>query len=146
MLDFNILKKVALKSVILGGIIGILTLIPYLNFFSFLCLLFLVGPIVLIYAHYNNILGVLDTKEGAIWGAISGICAFSGFFVTFCPIAALLGIFIKHDIYMVMKLFFTSGGGIVILILSFFMIGMIVALFNAFSGTAASYLYHQLKK
>ena len=143
-MNFSVVKNVARKSVIFGAIIGVITLIPYINFVSFLFLAFLISPFVLIKMKQKDLIGILDTQESAIWGAIIGIAAFSGFFIAFSPLCGILGLFFKTGVYMAFKLLWSSGGGIVILIMSYVMIGLIIALFNAFSAAIAEYLYQQV--
>ena len=142
-MNFEIVKKVSIVSAILGGIIGIITLIPYINLFSFLFLTFLSGPAIIIYSKISDLIGIVDTREGAIWGAIIGGVAFSAFFIVFVPLSAVIGLLYKSGVYVVMKLFFSSGGGIMILIMSYVMVGMLIALFNAFTGAITAYLCQQ---
>ena len=144
-MNFEFIKKVARKSAILGAIIGLITLIPYINLFSFLFLAFLAAPYVVIKMKQKNQIGILDTQESAIWGAIIGISAFSGFFAVFTPLCGLIGLIFKADIYLSFKVMWSSGGGIMTLIMSYIMIGLIIALFNAFSAAIAEYLYQQIK-
>ena len=139
----EIIKKIAIVSSILGGAIGILTLVPYLNLFSFLFLTFLAAPAIIIYAKYNNLIGIVDTREGFMWSAAIGGCAFTAFFVIFVPLSAIIGLFYKNGVYVVMKIFFSSGAGIMTMIMSYVMVGFIIALFNAFTGAIAAYLYQQ---
>ena len=144
-MNFNFIKKVALESAVLGAIVGGITLIPYINFFSFLFLVFLVAPFVLIKLKKQNQIGILDTQESAMWGIIIGLAAFSGFFVVFTPLCGILGVFFKTGVYLTFKTLWGIGGGIPFIIMSYFMIGIIVALFNAFSAATAEYIYQQVK-
>lgn len=145
-MNFELMKKVTLLSVFVGFVIGLITLVPYINLFSFLFLTFLIAPALIIYLKMNNMLGIVDTREGAIIGAIIGIASFTGFFILFTPLSALIGLLYKNGVYVVMKWFFSSGGGIMVLILAFLMIGSLIALFNAFSGTFTAYLYQEQQK
>lgn len=145
-MNFVVTKKIAFISFILGCFIGVITLIPYLNLISFLFLSFLVAPFMVIYLKKNNLMGIVDTKEGAILSAIIGACAFTGFFIVFSPLSAIIGLLYKSGVYVVMRWFFSSGGGIMVLILTYFMIGSMTALFNAFSGTTMAYLYQEQQK
>lgn len=142
-MNFEIIKKVSIISAILGGCLGVITLIPYINLFSFLFLTFLSAPAIIIYSKINNIMGIVDTREGALWGAGIGAVVFSAFFIVFVPISAIIGLIYRDGVYVVMKLFFSSGGGIMILIMSYIMVGMLIALFNAFTGTFTAYVYQQ---
>ena len=76
-------------------------------------------------------LGIVDTREGAIWSAIIGFAAFTGFFVAFVPLTASIGLLYKGGVYLSIRLFFSSGGAIMVLIMAYFMVGMLIALFNA---------------
>ena len=57
-----------------------------------------------------------------------------------------VGLLYKNGVYVVMKWFFSSGGGIMVLVLAFLMVGSLIALFNAFSGTFTAYLYQEQQK
>jgi len=144
-MNLDISKKVAVICVILGALLGLITIIPYINLFAFLFLTFLAAPAVIIYAKTKNIIGNIDTREGAICGAVIGAIVFSAFFIVFVPISAFVGLFYKEGVYMVMKIFFSSGAGFMTMIFSYIMIGLMVALFNAFSGIFTAYIYQQIK-
>lgn len=142
-----IIKQTAILSAILGGIIGILTLIPFVNGFAFMALILVVGAIVLVYMKKKDLIGIFDVKEGAILGGIIGFTSFIAFSVVFIPsvmiINLILGLFkISYYTYGIKALLQMSG--FFILFILIFFLAFLSALMNAFAGLVTAYVYEAL--
>ena len=78
-MNILLLKQIALFSALIGGAIGIITLIPFIGTLAFLTLILFLSAIIIVYLKKNNLIGIIDMKEGAIIGAVIGFSAFVAF-------------------------------------------------------------------
>lgn len=137
-----LVKQTAILSAILGGILGVLTLIPFIRNFSFLLLVLCASAIVIIYMKKNDLIGIIDVKEGAILGAIIGFVSFIAFSVVFVPLVALVGLIFKN--YYTFGIIFMLKSGFFVLIMLVIFLGILSALMNAFAGLVTAYAYEVL--
>lgn len=141
------LRPTILLSAVIGAILGIVSLIPLLNMFVFIpfCL---IGGLIVFLLKKNNVVGILTINEGAIIGAISGAIAFIACSVVFVPLSLALGVFIKSYITSTLisgtSLMITSFNILVLVMLVGF-VAMLFALFSAFSGLIAAFIYEKLE-
>lgn len=149
-MNIMLIKKMAVLSLILGAALGIITIIPFIGFFSFMTLMFLSSAIVLVYMKKHDMIGKLIPKDGALFGSIIGFVACLGFCLTLVPLAAIIAWinnlwFHKLTWYMSMGMWFKNGlGGYIVLFMMVFFVALLSALMNAFSGLATVHLYSQL--
>ena len=137
------LKKMLILSALLGLILGVITIVPFICSFSFFVLMVLSAPILLVYLKKMNLIGYVDPKQGSILGAIIGFASFLGFSVVFVPLATIIGLLYKASFYLGISLLFRSG--IFVTIMMVFFVAILAALMNAFSGMAATYIYNQIE-
>lgn len=138
-----IIKQTAILSAILGGILGVLTLIPFVRNFSFMILILCISAVIIVYMKKNDLIGIIDVKEGAILGAIIGFVSFIAFSVVFVPLVALVGLIFKgYYTYGISYLLRVSGFFVLILLVLF--LAILSALMNAFSGLVTAYVYEIL--
>lgn len=137
-----LVKQASILSAILGGILGILTLIPFVRNFSFMALILFVAAIIIIYMKKNDLIGIIDVREGAILGAIIGFVSFIAFAVVFVPLATIIGLIFKNTYLGWLAMFFKSGFFILVIIIILF--GFLNALMNSFSGLVTAYMYEIL--
>ena len=88
-------------------------------------------------------IGILDIKQGAMYGAIIGFISFLGFSVAFVPLATIIGFIYKGSFYLGVSLLFRSG--FFVLIMMVFFVAILSALMNAFSGLVTMYVYNQIE-
>lgn len=141
-----IVKQTAILSAILGGILGVLTLIPIVRNFSFLVLILCISAVIIIYMKKNDLIGIIDVKEGAILGAIIGFVSFIAFSIVFIPsvmlVGAILSIFkLPYNTYGI-NIFVQTGFFVLVMLIIF--LGILSALMNAFAGLVTAYLYEVL--
>ncbi len=136
-MNLRLLKQISILSVILGAILGLVTLIPYIGVLSFLICVFAAGSLVLIYLQKLELIGELDTRAWSIYGAISGFVAFIGFSISFVPLATIIGMIVKTSYYLGISLMFRMGFFITILMI--FFVAIIAALMNGFGSMTTSY-------
>ena len=137
-----LLKQMAMLSSVLGLILGVLTIIPFVSNISFFALFVLAAPIVLVYMKKLEMIGILDIRQGAMYGAIIGFISFVAFSVSFVPLATIIGFIYKGSYYLGVSLLFRSG--FFVLIMMVFFVAILSALMNAFSGLVTMYIYNQI--
>ncbi len=138
-----LVKQTAILSAILGGILGVLTLIPFVRNFSFMILILFVSAVVLVYMKKNDLIGVIDVKEGAILGGLIGFVSFIAFSVVFIPLVTIVGLVFKgYYTYGISYMLKVSGFFVLILLVLF--LAVLSALMNAFAGLATAYFYEVL--
>ncbi len=137
-MNLRLLKQISILSAILGAILGIITLIPYIGVLSFLVCVFAAGSLVLFYLQKLELIGQLDTKFWSIYGAAGGFMAFIGFAVTFVPLATIIGMIVKTSYYLGVSLMFRLGFFITILMILF--VAVIAALMNGFGAMTTAYV------
>lgn len=138
-----IVKQTAILSAILGGIIGILTLIPFVRNFSFMLLILCISAVIIIYMKRNDLIGIIDVKEGAILGAIIGFVSFIAFSIVFVPLVALVGLIFKgYYTFGITYMLRISGFFVLVMLIVF--LGILSALMNSFSGLVTAYVYEIL--
>lgn len=140
-----LVKQTAILSAILGGILGLLTLIPFVRNFSFAILILCISAVVIVYMKRNDLIGIIDVKEGAILGAIIGFISFITFSIVFMPLVALLGMLlttigIKGYYTFGIKYLLQASGFFVLIMLVIFM-ALLSALMNSFAGLVTAYIY-----
>ncbi|MCQ2739331.1 MAG: hypothetical protein MJ237_03795 [bacterium] len=140
-MNILILKQLAILSAIAGVILGLVSLIPFISMLSFLILVLCLSTFVLVYLKQNGLIGIIDIKEGCIFGAIIGFVSFIAFAVVYTPISMLLGWLIPAYTQGFMRFFMTSFGSFVVMILLIIFMAGISALFNGFSGLVTAFMY-----
>lgn len=138
-----LVKQTAILSSILGGILGVLTLIPFIRNFSFMLLILCVSAVVIVYMKRHDLIGIIDVKEGAILGGIIGFVSFIAFSIVFIPLVTIVGLIFKNYYTFGIPYLLRASGFFVLILLVVFM-GVLSALMNAFSGLVTAYVYEFL--
>lgn len=142
-MNFLLVKQASILSAILGGILGVLTLIPFVRNFSFMLLILCISAVIIIYMKKNNLMGILDVREGAVLGAIIGFVSFIAFSIVFVPLVAIVGLIFKgYYTFGISELLRVSGFFVLIMLIIF--LGLLSALMNAFAGLVTAYMYEIL--
>lgn len=138
-----IIKQTSILSAILGGIIGVLTLIPFVRNFTFLILMLALAAVVIIYMKKNDLIGIIDSREGAILGAIIGFVSFVAFSIVYVPLVAIVGFIFKgYYTFGITMLLKVSGFFVLVVVMLF--LAILSALMNAFAGLVTAYVYEAL--
>ena len=144
MINELLLKQVAILSAISGGILGLLTIFPFLNIFSITILVICLAVFVLVYMKRENLIGIFDLREGAILGAVIGFVSFIAAAIIYVPCDIILGLIPIFRAHFIMRFFFNSFGSFVVMNMLIFFLALLSALMNAFAGLATSYVYELL--
>lgn len=138
-----LIKNTSILSAILGGIIGVLTLIPFVRNFSFMVLIVCISAVIIIYMKKNNLIGIIDVKEGAILGGIIGFVSFIAFSIVFIPLVAIFGSIFKGTYNAYLFSMYKIMGFFVTILITFF-VAIVSALMNSFAGLTTAYIYEIL--
>ncbi len=144
MINELLLKQIAILSAIAGAVLGVLTIIPYINIFSLSILIICLAAFVLVYMKRENLIGIFDMREGAILGAVVGFVSFIAASIVYVPCDIILGLIPPFRAHFVMRFFFNSFGSFVVMNMLIFFVALLSALMNAFAGLATSYVYELL--
>jgi hypothetical protein len=141
-MNLLLLKQLSILSAFAGAILGFITIIPYVSFFSFMLLITCLSAFILVYLKQNDLIGIINVREGCIFGSVIGFVSFIAFSIVFTPISMLLGWLIPSYTQGFLRFFLSGGFGsfIVMLLLMILMAGL-SALFNAVSGLITAYVY-----
>jgi len=141
-MNLLLLKQLSILSAIVGVIFGLVTVIPYISFFSFLILITCIAAFILAYLKQNDLIGIISIREGCIFGAVIGFVSFLAFSVAFTPISMLLGWLIPSYTQGFLRFFLSGGfGSVIVMVLLIVLMAGISALFNGFSGLVTAYVY-----
>ena len=140
-MNLIILKQLAILSAFAGIILGLITIIPYVSFISFMILLLFLSAFILAYLKQNDLIGIINTREGCIYGAVIGFVSFIAFSVVYTPISMLLGWLIPSYTQGFLRFFLNSFGSLIVMILLIILMAGISALFNGFTGLVTAWVY-----
>lgn len=144
-MNILIAKRASLFSLILGALIGLISLVPMVIGLSLFTLAFLCSPIVILYMKKNEkYLGIITNEQGAILGAIIGFCAAAGFFASFSPLVCVLHFIFKSYYAYAIPDMFSMGLWLFFVIL--IMVGIIFAMTNSVSAMGISWLLGHTEK
>ena len=127
--------------ILAGAFLGLITIIPYVSLFSFVILIFLLSAFILVYLKRNNYIGIINIREGCIFGALIGFVSFIAFSVVYSPISMILGYFIPAYTQGFLRFFMTSFGSVIVMMLLMILMAGISALFNGFAGLVTAWVY-----
>lgn len=129
-----VIKHAGIFSLIFGAMLGIAALLPFLIGYVLIILAFFSSVVVILYMKKNDKhLGIIDTREGSILGAIIGFLSCVGFFIAFCPMVCILKLILK-DAYYSYAIPEAFSMGIWLLFMIIIMVGTVLAMTNAATG------------
>ena len=140
-MNLLLLKQLAILSAFAGAILGFVTIIPYVSALSFAILIFFLSAFILVYLKQNDLIGIINIREGCVFGAIIGFVSFMAFSIIYSPISMLLGWLIPAYTQGFLRFFMTSFGSVVVMILLMILMAGISALFNGFTGLVTAWVY-----
>lgn len=138
-MDKSLLKLVMLVSAFVGGVCGVLTILPYVGHIAFWILLCLASVIVMTFLMRAKVLELFTVQESVTLGAIIGFVSFMVFCIVYVPVVIILMKFFNYYSNYGVSVILSSASFGVILILSLFM-GVLSATVNAFTGFLTYYV------
>ena len=140
-MNLLLLKQLSILSAFAGVILGLITIVPYVSFLSFMVLILCLSAFVLAYLKQNELIGIISVREGCIFGAVIGFVSFIAFSVVYAPISMLLGWLIPSYTQGFLRFFMGSFGSFIVMLLLMILMAGISALFNGFAGLVTAYVY-----
>ncbi|MBP3820064.1 hypothetical protein J6G99_00265 [bacterium] len=134
-----ILKNLIIYSLILGLIIGIISIIPYIGTFGMFALLFLSAPCVIFYLILDGKLDLNTVKDGIIYGAITGFFANITFSFAYAIITSIIYFIFNYTSNFILTTM-TIQSPVWLLITFVMFIGVLTATTNAFTGFVTYYI------
>ena len=143
-MNLLILKQLAILSAFAGVALGLITIIPYVSFISFMILILCLSAFILAYLKQNDLIGIINTREGCIYGAIIGFVSFIAFSIVYTPISMLIGWLIPSYTQGFLRFFLNSFGSLIVMFLLMILMAGISALFNGFAGLVTAWVYEMI--
>ena len=140
-MNLLLLKQLSILGLLVGAIIGLVATIPFLFWICILIAMFWISAFVLIYLKKQELIGIINVREGSIFGALIGFVAFIAFSLTFVPITTVLGLIFKSYSLDVLGFFMNDFGSFIVLILLIISTAGLAALFNGFTGLITAYVF-----
>ena len=147
-MNINILKQISLLSLFLGGALGVLTPIPFVDGLALWTVLLGSAPIVIIFMLKMKMLDIQTVKESIVLGSIIGFISLVGFALFYIPITVVLMKLFHYSANQGMGIIVSQANLLVFIIFIIF-VGILSATINAFSGFLTFYgvdLYKMLNK
>lgn len=139
----EISKKALVFAIILGAVIGIVSVIPIFIGLSFFILTLLSAPIVMIFMRTKGLLYTLDAKKSALVGALIGASAIIGFFFTFSPLVCIVKLIFKSYYAYMLPQMITSAMWLFFAVI--FMVAFVFALTNSATAMGVNWLYSYIE-
>ena len=141
-MNILILKQLAILSVFAGAVLGAITLIPYVGYVSFVIAFVFLSAFMIHYMKKNDLIGIINPQEGAIYGAVIGVVSFAAFLVILAPIASLIGLIFKSYPLGFFGYLFNNIGSFFFATLPLAVFAVLMsALFNGFTGMVTAWVY-----
>lgn len=144
----NVLKQISLLSLFLGGALGVITLIPFINGLAFWILMCASAPIVILFMLKMEMIDIQTVKESIVIGSIIGFVSFIGFSIFYIPLTVLLMKLFHYSTNYGMSITLSQASLLLIIVFVLF-VSILCATVNAFSGFLTYYgvdLYKMLNK
>ena len=140
-----IAKRTAIFSLILGAIVGLVSLLPFLIGISLFLLAFFSSVVVMLYMKKDEKhISYLTNEQGAIMGGLIGFFSTIGFFLTFSPMVCILHlIFRNYYSYMIPDMLKDALWLFVVVVV---MVAAIFALTNSATGMGLCLILSHIEK
>ncbi len=144
-MNLLIIKRTIIFSLILGAMLGIVGLLPFLIGYVLFILLFFSSVIVILYMKKNDkYLGIIDTQQGAILGSIIGFFSTVGFFLAFSPMVCIIKLIFKNYYSYAIPDAFSMGLWLFAIIV--FMVSIIFSMVNSVSAMGLAFILSYFEK
>ncbi len=140
-----IVKRAAAFSFLLGAILGIMAIIPFISGLAYFILILCSSVAVILYMKKNEkYLGIIDTQQGAILGGIIGFITTIGFCITFLPMKFILSLIFTKSTDLGISYFITTAPWLFFVLI--FIIAVILGLINSATGMGTAYVLNYFEK
>ena len=147
-MNLTLLKQIGILSSLLGVLLGVITLIPFVGNISFLILMCLSSALIILLMVKYDALDILSVKEGVSLGALIGFISFIAFSIIYLPCVAILDkVFKLYSFYGISMIMNVGSFGVILMLTVF--VAVLSAVINAFTAFLTFYgieLYNKLKQ
>lgn len=140
-MNLLLLRQLSIISLFFGAILGLIATIPLTFWLCILISMFWISAFIIIYLKRNNLIGIINVREGCIFGGLIGFVAFIAFALAFIPVSSVFGLIFKTYSLDVLSFFMSDFGSFVVLILLIISTAGLAAMFNGFTGLITAYIY-----
>lgn len=136
-----LIKPSLFLGAIVGAAFGVILSIPLIQ--AFACFLYVfIGAGIVVYLKRNSLVGILTIHDGAFIGALSGFAALVASAAIYLPTMALLNLIFRTGTGLsLFSSFWVTSYSLFVIPMIVAFIAFLSALFNAFSGLVAAYIY-----
>lgn len=139
-----LLQQISFFSAVVGGLLALVTLLPFVGQIGFFILMCFASVIVILFMMKLQLIEFKEIKESVIVGAIIGIVSYLAFSVVYIPVVVILmkafGLYTNYGV----SLMISSAGFWILLVISIFM-AVLSATINAFFAFVTFYVTEVLK-
>jgi len=140
----SILKSVVILSALAGFGAGFLILIPFLAPLAAITLFLAMGAGIIVFLKKKDLVGFLTVQDGCLMGGIAGAVSLVAASVVYLPIWYIINLlFSKHYHNFGLGNPFTDFAIILMFVI---FVALLSAVFNAFSGMVAAYIYEKIEE
>lgn len=141
-MNLIILKQIAILSAVAGALLGVVSLIPYVAYVTFLIAFAFLSAFLISYLKKNDLIGIINPQEGAIYGAVIGIVSFAAFLVVLAPLASIIGLVFKNYPLGFFGYLFNNIGSFFFATIPLAAFSILMsALFNGFTGLVTAWVF-----
>ena len=137
-------KQISILSLFFGGVIGLLTLAPYVGTYGLIFLLCFIAPLVIWLLIKYNCLSLSSVKDSIMVGAIAGFVAYIGFSIIYLPVSVILIKIFNYSANQGVGLMINHANLFILSVVSIFM-GVVGATINSFTGFITFYVMELFK-
>lgn len=138
-INYVLLRQIAVLSAFFGGLLGVVTLIPYVGAVSFIFVICFIAPLVIQILIKYGCLSFSCAKDSVIVGAISGFISYLGFSAFYVPLSVILMKYFHLAANYGVGLMLKNATFFILVVISIFM-GVLSATVNAFTGFLTFYV------
>lgn len=143
-INTTFLKQVSILSILIGLIVGLITMIPFIGNLVFVLYFLALSSGLIVYLKKNNIIGEISVKEGSILGAVIGFTSMLGFYCSFIPIFVIISLITHNFLGAFIVDGFTNVLAFFTLVFLLFLLALLCSLMNGFAGGVTAYVYEFL--
>lgn len=145
-MNLLLLKQLAILSAIIGSVFGAVAILSPLTLITVFLLFGVPAIIILVYMKNNDLIGIMNVREGAIFGSIIGAISFVCAFLVFAPVSIIVSFiyssfFAQTYLSGFLRMVPFDLGSIFVLFMCVILFASLCALFNGFFGAVTAYAY-----
>lgn len=140
----TLVKNIAILSMILGVVFGVLAPVPYIGTVILFGVLLLAAPLVMVYLIMDGKLDLTTTQDSIVQGAFAGFVSGVTFSAVYAVIMFLLGLIFHYTSNFILTTMI-SNSPIWLLIVFIIFIGVLFGTTNAFTGFLTYYIINLIR-